>query len=455
MTRIAVITPDVLGATMAGPAIRAVNIAEQLGRDHEVTLISTARCGITRPGLTCVAAAGSQALRAAVGDAEVVVLQGYVTYAAPWLLASDVVLVVDLYDPLHLEQLEQLGPYPAGEAQAMLDLTVRVLNEQLLRGDFFLCANEEQRHLWLGHLGALGRINLRTYAHDNTLRSLIDVVPFGLAEEPPRRTGPGIKNSIAGIGSQDKVILWAGGVYNWFDAPALVRAVDQLKDAHPDVRLFFLGMRHPNPDVPQMEQAQRTRALADELGLTGRHVFFNDGWVAYADRQNYLLDADVGVSTHFDHLETTFSFRTRILDYLWAGLPVVCTSGDSFGALVSAEGLGATVEEGDIDGLTRALTTVLYDEVATAAARAAVARAREQFTWPLVLAPLLRFCAAPRRAADADYDRARIARRPVMPANPALRLLVRAAILARRGGPAALARRAGARLGRSRTSQRF
>ncbi len=448
MARIAVITPDVLGATMAGPAIRAVNIAEQLGRDHDVTLISTVQCSIARPGLTCVAAVGSRALRAAVGDAEVVVLQGYVTYAAPWLIASNMVLVVDLYDPLHLEQLEQLADYPAGEAQAMLDLTVRVLNEQLLRGDFFLCANEEQRHLWLGHLGALGRINLHTYAHDNTLRSLIDVVPFGLGEQPPRRTGPGIRDSIAGIGSQDKVILWAGGVYNWFDAPALVRALDQLKDVHPDVRLFFLGMKHPNPDVPQMEMAYRTRALADDLGLTGRHVFFNDGWVAYDDRQNYLLDADVGVSTHFDHLETTFSFRTRILDYLWAGLPVVCTGGDSFGALVAAEGLGATIDEGDVEALARALATVLYDQAATRRAREAVARVREQFTWPLVLAPLLRFCAAPRRAADADLDRARITRRPVMPANRALRLIVRAAILVRRGGPSALAQRATARVRR-------
>jgi hypothetical protein len=37
------------------------------------------------------------------------------------------------------------------------------------------------------------------------------------------------------------------------------------------------------------------------------------------------------VSTHYEHVETTFAFRTRILDYLWAGLPVVATGGDAFG----------------------------------------------------------------------------------------------------------------------------
>jgi len=27
-----------------------------------------------------------------------------------------------------------------------------------------------------------------------------------------------------------------------------------------------------------MQMATSTRALAEELGLTGEHVFFNDGW---------------------------------------------------------------------------------------------------------------------------------------------------------------------------------
>jgi glycosyltransferase involved in cell wall biosynthesis len=302
------------------------------------------------------------------------------------------------------------------------------------RGDFFLCASEEQRHLWLGHLAALGRVNPLTYERDQTLRSLIDVCPFGLDSEPPRRTRPAIKGVVPGIGPDDKVILWAGGVYNWFDPLTLIRAVGQLKDTHPDVRLFFLGMKHPNPDVPDMAIAWQTRQLADELALTGKHVFFNEGWVAYGDRQNYLLDADLGVSTHFDHVETTFSFRTRILDYLWAGLPVVSTGGDSFGSLISAEGLGTTVDERDVDGWAAALAALLYDPAVNALARTNVSRVRERFTWPRALAPLVAFCADPRRAPDAVADRARILRRPVMPASAPARILVRGWHLTRQGG---------------------
>ena len=128
------------------------------------------------------------------------------------------------------------------------------------------------------------------------------------------------------------------------------------------MRLYFLGLAHPNPHVGEMSMAVQTRALADELGLTGTHVFFNEDWVEYEDRQNYLLESDVGVSTHLDHVETAFSFRTRILDYFWAGLPVVSTSGDALSDMIEAAGAGITVPPDDVGALEDALFDLLSDE---------------------------------------------------------------------------------------------
>ncbi len=159
-------------------------------------------------------------------------------------------------------------------------------------------------------------------------------------------------------------------------------------------------MKHPNPGVPAMTIAFQTQQLAAELGLTGTHVFFNEGWVPYEERADYLLDADVGVSTHFHHVETEFSFRTRILDYLWAGLPIVATDGDTFGGLIAQHGLGRAVPAEDLDALEAALEEVLYDDAAAAAARAAVREFAGQYVWSRVLAPLVEFCRHPRRAAD-------------------------------------------------------
>jgi hypothetical protein len=168
----------------------------------------------------------------------------------------------------------------------------------------------------------------------------------------------------------------------------------------PGVRLFFLGLKHPNPNVPEMRMAVETRRLSDELGLTDTNVFFNEGWVAYEDRQNFLLEADLGVSTHLDHVETEFSFRTRILDYLWASLPVVATGGDSFGDVIDEHGVGLTVPPGDVDALEEALFRLLDDDELAASCREASARLAEDYRWSRVLQPLIEFCRNPRRAPD-------------------------------------------------------
>jgi len=398
-TRVLIVTGDPLTAQMAGPAIRAFHIAEALSAEHPVRLVSTTFCAIDDPRFACSAKLEAD-LRADVAWAEVVLFQGFLMDRAPWLAGTDAIIVADLYDPMHLEQLEQTrGEEPTLRTRDVAS-TTGALNDQLRRGDFFLCASEKQRHFWLGQMAALGRLNPSTYDSDSTLKSLVAVAPFGLPDEPPAQRGSPIKSGTPGISADDKVILWAGGIYNWFDPLTLVRAVAQLAGRHPDVRLYFLGTRHPNPNVPTMRMVAQTRALSDAMGLTNTFVFFNEGWVDYDRRQDYLLDADVGVSTHFEHLETTFSFRTRILDYLWANLPMVVTGGDTFGDLVTAEGLGVAVPEQDVDALAAGLERALYDEPFAAQCRENVARVALRFRWSEVLRPLVEFCRAPRHAAD-------------------------------------------------------
>jgi glycosyltransferase involved in cell wall biosynthesis len=331
---------------------------------------------------------------------DVVVFQGSLLEYHPWFRDSEKVLVVDVYCPYHLEVLEQLRGHDEGERARAVENNRRALNTQLKRADLVLCASEKQRDFWLGHLASLGRINTLTYDADRSLASLIAVAPFGVPPEPPVHSGPVLKGVVPGIDLDAKVIIWGGGVYNWFDPLTLVHAVHRLAQRRSDVRLFFMGMRHPNPEVFEMQAAVESRALADELGLTGKVVFFNEDWVPYDRRQDYLLESDLGVTTHHDHVETAFSFRTRVLDYLWAGLPVVATRGDSLADLVQREGLGRTVPVEDIAALEQALDEMLYNELARGAARAAVARVVPDLAWPVALGALTSFCAAPVRAAD-------------------------------------------------------
>lgn len=397
--RIVVGTCDSLAPKMAGPAIRAWQIAAALSVEHEVRLVSTTIADLSDPRFS-IEAVDDAGLEELERWCDVFVFQGWLIHSRPFLLSSDKTIVADLYDPLHLEQLEQgRDEGRRGRRQAVQSATA-VLNEQLIRGDFLVCASERQRDFWLGQLAAVGRINPRTYDDDRTLRSLLAVVPFGVPDQPPVKTRAAMRGVVPGIGADDKVILWGGGIYNWFDPLTLLHAVDRIRRRIPDVRLQFMGLKHPNPDIPEMRMAVATRELSDRLGLTGRHVFFNEGWVDYEDRQNYLLEADVGVSTHLDGLESALSFRTRILDYLWASLPVVATAGDALADIVVSNGAGVSVPAGDVDALTDALVAILEDPDRRKRCAENASEAASHLRWSQVLAPLVSFCRNPRRAPD-------------------------------------------------------
>jgi glycosyltransferase involved in cell wall biosynthesis len=331
---------------------------------------------------------------------DIVIFQGNIMFQHPAIRTSSKIVVADIYDPFHLEQLEQARDLEPGMRHKIVRSSIDVLNEQLGRGDLFLCASAKQRDFWLGQLAGVGRINPLTYDDGERLERLVTIVPFGVGDIPPTHTRAVLKGVVPGIGRDDKVILWGGGVYNWFDPISLLHAVDKLRARLPHVRLYFLGMKHPNPHVPEMRMAVQTKELAEELGLVGSHVFFNEGWVQYEDRQNFLLEADVGVSTHLDHVETEFSFRTRILDYFWASLPVVATAGDSLAGLIEEHDAGITVPAQDVDALEQALFTLLTDDERIAACRRNATDLAEEFRWSRVLTPLVEFCRAPRRAPD-------------------------------------------------------
>ncbi len=408
MTRVLIISHDVVDARMAGPGIRYWHFARVLSREFEVTLAVPGTTSLRGDGfaLRPFTLGGAESLAPLVAKADVVVTFGYLLHDHPELAELEVPLVIDAYIPYPFEVLAQRAGAPLPDQVAAVDAALEALLVQFQAGHFFLCATEKQRDLWLGLLLALGRINPHTYGDDPTLRRLIDVVPFGLRSEPPQHTKAVLRGVIEGIGRDDRIVLWGGGIWQWLDPLTLIRAMAQVVQQRPEVKLVFPGTRHPfQARVPDMLMRHQAMELAEELGLLDRWVFFGD-WAPYADWPSYLLEADVGVSLHFRCVETEFAFRTRVLDYIWAGLPMVVTTGDAMAELVEEHNLGLVVEPEDVDGVARALQ-VLLD---TADLRETYGRrfeaVRPALTWEAVVEPLARFCRQPRRAPD-GLDRAR------------------------------------------------
>jgi glycosyltransferase involved in cell wall biosynthesis len=404
-----VLSPEPAGERMAGPAIRATELSRALAAEHDVTLAAPAPS--RAPAKVRLLEAGYEqldVLLTAASQHDVVVAQELPPTLLGRLARGPTRIVLDLYNPVVVEVLEAVAARPARTQRRIQSLIAARSRAQLAAADFVICASERQRDLWLGGMALSGAIELEAYRSDPTLRALIDVVPFGIPGEPPRPAADSpLRAAFPGIGQEDRVLLWGGGLWGWLDPETAIRATAGLERTH----LVVMGAARPGPARTGQEPfAERALQIARREGLEAECVHFNQGWVPYAERGAWLLDADLGVTAHHDHLEARYSFRTRVLDYLWAGLPVVATSGDTMAELVEREGLGRTAPPGDAKGFASACRELLDDAAAHAAARARIAELAPHLRWEQTARPLVEWCSRVHQVTPRKPDR-RVLRR--------------------------------------------
>jgi hypothetical protein len=302
VTKVLFISAEPLGPAMAGPAIRVLELARAVAAHCDVT--------VAAPGPSDAGDAPVELLEARLADFDrlleairrhdVVVAQRLPPQLLRYVARMPVRFVADLYNPLMIEVLEAAG---ADGPSTSPRIVWRSMLGQCAVADLVICASEKQRDLWLGGMGLAGLIDIERYRADPTFRSYVDVVPFGLPERPPARREPVLKGVWPGIGADDQVLLWAGGVWRWLDAITPIEAVERLRAGRRRVHLVFLGTGRPRlGDAEVPSSAEAAIAFAAERGLEGECVHFNRGWVPYAEREAYLLESDIGVCAHHDHL---------------------------------------------------------------------------------------------------------------------------------------------------------
>lgn len=431
------VSQDVVDRRMAGPGLRYVEMARALAGRCDVVLAIPNRTSLEVPGVHVVRydEAAPASLQVLVENVDAAVVSGYMFAKFPFLGGTPTRLVVDLYDPLVLENLHyHVGDGAAGRDELHRQV-VWVTNRGVRLGDFFLAGSERQRDFWLGVLAANDRVNPRTYADDESLRRLIDVVGIGLPSRDPA-PGRGLKGRHPRVPEDARVVLWGGGIWNWLDPLTLVAAWPEVARRVPQARLVFLGTRHPNPAVPRHEMAAKAEAAAAGLGPASETVVFLE-WVDIEEREALLLEADAGVSLHPVHVETRYSVRARIIDCFWAKLPVVVTDGDVGAEWVREHGVGRVVPPGDAAAVARALVEVL--ERPRREWEGGYAPLHEALRWERLVEPLARYClgGAP-FAPDLPRSQPPEAARPLPPPPGTL---LRAAEVLRRQGPLAFARR--------------
>ncbi len=407
MTRTLLISQDIIGQRMAGPGVRYVNLAQALAPHTQLTLaapnLATSNPPLSTSGYAFVHYTLGQwaSLEALARQSDVIILPIDTASEFPQLAALNACLVIDGYDPLMAEWLALYANHSPPNADTDWRHRMALCTQPALMGDFFICASERQRDWWLGQLEAHGRLNLHTYRQDPSLRQLLDVVPFGMTAEPPpkrhkqpRTLTPRLFPSIT---DNDKLILWAGGLWPWLDPITAIKGVQLAYQQRPDLRFVFPGTRRPNAEAVSeiAGHFQQVYAAAEASGLLNRAIFFGD-WVPYEQWHTLLRETDVALTCHHDTLETRLAYRSRTLDLMWAGVPIVSTHGDATSDLIRQHYVGLTVPYGDANAVAAALLQVLNEPIAAAN----FDQLRVEYAWAKVATPLIQFCQQPRRAAD-------------------------------------------------------
>lgn len=381
MSRVLLLCPEPLGHQHpAGVGIRFIEMARAMrAAGHSVTMLSPDGGAVDG----CAALATTPlAIREASDASDVAVVQGHVAndYFAH---ARHIPTVVDLYDPFIVENLH----YYATHGPRVFTHDHATVVTSLRGGDLFLCASSAQRLFYLGMLLAIGRLNPAAYAADARLANLVRIVPFGVPA--PRPTS---------AKTLEHPRAFFGGIYDWYAPAIAIEAVRIARTAIPDLTLTFT--KHPNAEMTPQSIAAATERSVLERG--DAFVTF-EPWAAYDDRAAYFDRFAIALLTFEPSLETDLAMRTRLFDFLWAGLPVLTSPAPGTDEIVTAHGAGRVIRSNDPADFARALGDMLGDRAAYERAVAGGRAWAAENQWPVLLEPLLQFCARPR------FDASRIA----------------------------------------------
>lgn len=395
--KVLIISHDKIGSAMAGPGIRYHYIAETLADKFDVIVGLYEKKNLPdakfKRNYKTVLVRTDRFIDS-LKDVDIVITHWLSEDMIAYCNQNGILLVIDLYVVGPVENLaaalfndEKSTPQTDGQ----FDYSLHMYRRFFENADLFLVSNRRQLDYWLGYAFGADKVHMSTY----TKRPLYDrmlLAPMGIdAATPLKHTKNVMKAVVPGIEKTDKLLLWTGGIWGHFDGIVLIKAMKLLAKSDPNIKLFFSGTKHPNPNVIEAPESIATYQLARELGLLNKTVFFNDGWVPYHERINYLMEADAAVNTHKASIETEFSHRTRVLDHILAGLPSISTEGDYLSdSVIKSEEFGLTVPPGDEKALRTAILELLqpdtYERI-----KLNVERHRRDYDWSQTLKPLKDF----------------------------------------------------------------
>ncbi|MCX6043832.1 MAG: glycosyltransferase [Chloroflexi bacterium] len=306
-------------------------------------------------------------------------------------LRTDRPLWMDIYgDILTIMQ----ASYFRAQTDRGLQTSIAFMRQVLRAGDVFSGCGTPQQHAMVGELAMVGRLNRHTFGYE-----FVHVVLPGsppAVETPAFRSKPRVLLNQHGIAEDDFVVLWCGGYNTWTDVDTLFKALEWAMAQDP--RLHYVSVGANTYEAP--DNVYKTLLSMIEQSPY-RERFHMLGWRPWTEMASYYQDSDVGINIDALHYETIYGTRTRLVEMIAAGLPIVTSVGAELSYLLLNQGAALTFEVGDWQVFGHQLVKLAQNqELRDQFAQAAYAYSTHQLSFMTTTAALRTWVRNPKRAPD-------------------------------------------------------
>ena len=307
-------------------------------------------------------------------------------------IRQDQQLILDGYVPIHIEMSARNSDNLDREYDAF-NFENKIWTKALRRGDILLCANEAQKKFYTGVMAQVGRINPITYGDED----LIQIVPYGIYREKAVAKNDPVSKLVKN--KKAFKLLWFGGIYPWFDLTNLLEAVKNANKTTP-IELIMVGVKNPFNQHPDF--IKRYEEVMDYIKNNNMdEIVHITDWVKFEDRAEWYLGSDAVVLINNIGMENTLAWRTRLVDYVWADLPIVTNGGDPMSDILEANKAVYILPDLDAKTIEKEIIKISKDKETLKQVSANLSKVRRLFYWDKVTENLSKLISKGYKPADA------------------------------------------------------
>lgn len=307
-------------------------------------------------------------------------------------IRQDQQLILDGYVPIHIEMSARNSDNLDREYDAF-NFENKIWTKALRRGDILLCANESQKKFYTGVMAQVGRINPITYGDED----LIQIVPYGIYREKAVAKHDPVSKLVKN--KKAFKLLWFGGIYPWFDLTNLLEAVKNANKTTP-IELIMVGVKNPFNQHPDF--IKRYEEVMDYIKNNNMdEIVHITDWVKFEDRAEWYLGSDAVVLINNIGMENTLAWRTRLVDYVWADLPIVTNGGDPMSDILEANKAVYILPDLDAKTIEKEIIKISKDKETLKQVSTNLSKVRRLFYWDKVTENLSKLISKGYKPADA------------------------------------------------------